>query len=413
MPPCRTNLSCFKETCLASEGQARIPSSRQVCVTRLPNTEGKSRRNFEYSLTSHVWGSPEYRNSQYGERPQKGDIFIVGDGCWRHAPDGTGFEWAKREKYDTIIDCIFDSLIFFRITEDPHPGNDMHWRDEIDENKIKYDFRFSIDPLCRVDNVPVSEIPESLRAPFSATLSRSSIPIGSTISDDDLEKVAVISGAGSWYNLSNLPADHTLDCSLPVHRTITYETGHPSNSTGSHEPSAGTKGSNNGSNKPWSNRKTRTTRQRDTLKRLATEQYAVDRAVEYYESHGWNVDIHGVPFDLLCTRDCEELRVEVKGTTQNANSVVITRNERSNAHDFRTDLFIVHSMTIDIIPGKTEIRTDKFGTPIMCPVYRGTSGIQKVIHNWVPDDSDLDPAQYDYTVPKDLWEDPVHGDTAL
>jgi hypothetical protein len=300
---------------LASEGHAGIPLSRQVCVTRLPNTEGKSRRNFEYSLTSHVWGSPEYRNSKYGARPQKGDIFIVGDGCWRPDPDGTGFEWAKREKGDTIADCIFASLIFFRITEDPHPGKTMHWQDEIDENKIKYDFRFSIDPLCRVDNVPVSEIPESLRAPFSATLSRSSIPISNTINDDDLEKIAIISGSGSWYNLSNLPADHTLDCSLPIHRQINYKTESLSNGTSAKNSSERKEHSNSKPNKPWSNRKTRTTRQRDTLKRLATEQYAVDRAVEYYKSHGWKVDIHGAPFDLLCTKVGEKLRVEVKGTT--------------------------------------------------------------------------------------------------
>lgn len=89
--------------------------------------------------------------------------------------------------------------------------------------------------------------------------------------------------------------------------------------------------------------------------------------------------------------------------------MIITRNERCNARKFQTDLFIVHSMTVDIIPGKTETRIDKFGTPIICPVYLGTAGTQKVIHNWVPDDSDLDPIQYDYTVPKDLWEDPVHG----
>lgn len=413
MPPCRTNLSCFKETCLASPGQIQNYSTPGVCVTIIPSADGPVRKNFEYSLLSGMWGSKKYRNSTYGTIPQKDDILLVGDRCWKPASTPRGYSWLRRDSKDDFDSFTFQSLLFFRILESPHKGDFPHWEDEKKAGDVIYDFRFEIEPLRRVENIPAADIPVSLKEPFAAMLSRSSIPVRKTLDTDEREQLGYIAGAKSWYDLTRLHQGTAVDCSLPRgDRPIYFDT----TNTGDHSGSsnAGSRSSTGHQTKEGQkNRKKQAARQHDTLKRLATEQYAVDRAEEYYKSHGWQVEIHGAPFDLLCTRDGDELRVEVKGTTTEADDVVITRNERLNARDHRTDLFVVHSIELEPVPGDIELRTDKFGATFDCQVYVGTAGIQKVIHNWVPDDGDLDPAQYDYTVPKHLWEDPVHGDTAL
>jgi hypothetical protein len=161
MPPCRTNLSCFKETCLAS----------------------------------------------------KQDILIVGKDCWAPTPTEKGFRWAGREKGGKLDDFTFDALIFFRVIEDPQPARSLHWDDEIKEGRLIYNDRFHIEPLCRVNHVAASTLPGNLAQVFDATVSNTS-PVTTTLSDSQLDNLADLAGEDRWIQLYNLPPDPTVDCSL-------------------------------------------------------------------------------------------------------------------------------------------------------------------------------------------------------
>ena len=68
--------------------------------------------------------------------------------------------------------------------------------------------------------------------------------------------------------------------------------------------------------------------------RLALERHSMDRATCYFANLGWRA-ITDVSknrcFDLLCQRDDDELRVEVKGTTSAGDRILLTRNEVTHA----------------------------------------------------------------------------------
>ena len=51
--------------------------------------------------------------------------------------------------------------------------------------------------------------------------------------------------------------------------------------------------------------------------------------------------------DRLAVKEDEELHVEVKGSTQTADNVELTRNEVLHAHEIRTDLYVVDCIDWD------------------------------------------------------------------
>jgi hypothetical protein len=84
--------------------------------------------------------------------------------------------------------------------------------------------------------------------------------------------------------------------------------------------------------------------------RKAIELAAIDKAEKHYRSLEWNVE--GVssnhPYDLRCTMPTEsELHVEVKGTTSDGSSVLLTPGEVKHNEQFpKAGLFILHSLNV-------------------------------------------------------------------
>lgn len=122
--------------------------------------------------------------------------------------------------------------------------------------------------------------------------------------------------------------------------------------------------------------------------RKAVEDFAMARAQEHFGAlYDTVTDTHDrEPFDLLCSnrRGGRELRVEVKGTTGDASTILVTRNEVNSARAHRTALFIVSGLTW----------ADKT-TAVLNP-----GGWKKdVIEPWSPADQDLEPTAYEWRNP--------------
>lgn len=82
--------------------------------------------------------------------------------------------------------------------------------------------------------------------------------------------------------------------------------------------------------------------------RRAVEAHAMAKATAHYEAAGYHVEdvSRGESYDLRCTRPGTELHVEVKGTTGNPDSVLITANEERHARKRfpDVDLFVVYGI---------------------------------------------------------------------
>jgi hypothetical protein len=119
-------------------------------------------------------------------------------------------------------------------------------------------------------------------------------------------------------------------------------------------------------------------REIDPKIRLAVETRAMRMAFGHYRAQGFDVeDTHaGFPFDLRCRRgDGLEVRVEVKGTRGDGESVVVTRGEVESAAgtDYRSDLFVLAAITV--------VKEDGIVT--------ASGGRAMVIEGWAPADDDL------------------------
>lgn len=120
----------------------------------------------------------------------------------------------------------------------------------------------------------------------------------------------------------------------------------------------------------------------------AVEKRAVSLAMEHYQQQGWSVEDVGVPgnpFDLLCERGNETLRVEVKGTSNQLGSVNVTAGEVASARDpvVQTDLIIVHGINVVSIDDELV----------------GEGGELRSLEPWIPAESDLTPTMFRYEVP--------------
>lgn len=136
-------------------------------------------------------------------------------------------------------------------------------------------------------------------------------------------------------------------------------------------------------------------RESDPRVKLAVERYAEDRAIKWLEGKGWVCERIGAwaPFDLRCTQGDRELHAEVKGTRGTGKVVKLTRNEvRHNQKpctwETKCDaqaLFVVSGITVtDLTPSGGEMG---YARP-----WKITGTVLR--------DGDLDPTEFDYTVPE-------------
>jgi Domain of unknown function (DUF3883) len=117
----------------------------------------------------------------------------------------------------------------------------------------------------------------------------------------------------------------------------------------------------------------------------AVERHAVERAVAYYEGRGFKVVEHGKPFDLEATKDGETIYVEVKGTTTDGRSVLLSRNEviHFQTHHPRTALYVVYGIQVK-------------GTP---DEPRAEAGTERLIEPWLLMDDRLTVMTWGYVLP--------------
>lgn len=122
--------------------------------------------------------------------------------------------------------------------------------------------------------------------------------------------------------------------------------------------------------------------------RKAVEEFAMARAMEHFKVLYDTVeDVHGrEPFDLLCSNlgARSALRVEVKGTTGDARTILVTSGEVNSARTHRTALYIASELTW----------ADK-AAALLSP----TGWRQDVIDRWAPTDHDLNPTAYEWRNP--------------
>lgn len=124
----------------------------------------------------------------------------------------------------------------------------------------------------------------------------------------------------------------------------------------------------------------------DPLRRKKIEMAAQDWLMGLFVHHGWAVtDTHiGRPYDAVATRGRDLVYLEAKGTTTDASTVIVTRNEVTWA--------VTH-------PGQcvlgiwSEIRFDALGD-VLPDIGRWE------IFDWQPEDHELSPIDYDWTVPQ-------------
>lgn len=122
--------------------------------------------------------------------------------------------------------------------------------------------------------------------------------------------------------------------------------------------------------------------------RKAVEDFAMARAMEHFKALYDTVeDVHAhEPFDLLCAKrgGRSALRVEVKGTTGDARTILVTSGEVNSARTHRTALFIASELTW----------ADKAAA-----LLNPTDWRQDVIDRWAPTDDDLNPIAFEWRNP--------------
>lgn len=117
--------------------------------------------------------------------------------------------------------------------------------------------------------------------------------------------------------------------------------------------------------------------------RKKIEEYSVSKAIQYFQKQGFSVKNVGSTksYDLDCFKDGDTLRVEVKGTQTDGNSIILTPNEVRNAKKHKTALYILHSINVNIFRKK----------------YKLSGGIDKIVNPWKIDkQGKLKPLSYMY-----------------
>jgi ribosomal protein L37AE/L43A len=122
--------------------------------------------------------------------------------------------------------------------------------------------------------------------------------------------------------------------------------------------------------------------------RRAVELRAMQLARELFEREGYEVDDRSAshPYDLLATRNAENRFIEVKGTTGEGRSVILTHGEVSHIRSNSDNSVIVIVSGINLIEKDGE--------------WVGTEGVYHRIDPWNMNDADLTPTQYRYEIRK-------------
>jgi hypothetical protein len=239
-----------------------------------------------------------------------------------------------------------------------YTGRSPHWPDEEAEHRVKYPKRFGIEPLVKLENVPLG--------PDGPLTEAGSDAIRRSGTDRGVGKL-VLMPALPLFDLAGIPVDPVAPEQAPLDKC------------------PGFTGEQVDSRKKPQRRRRGAGFISDPKKRKAVELHAEDLAVAHYENLGWHVERLGKPYDLRCTRGTEERHVEVKGTTGAPTSVELTINEVLHARDEANvvDLYVVSDIRIDP-------RTEPY-----------TAGGGTVSHftDWEPAEADLRPRKYEYRLP--------------
>ena len=145
---------------------------------------------------------------------------------------------------------------------------------------------------------------------------------------------------------------------------------------------AGAEPASNGAGDEWE-----APRERDPKRRKAIELRAMEEAKRHYREKGWSVeDVSAAEsYDLRCTRDGDELHVEVKGTTGAGAEVTLTANEVEHARRRRTALFVLAHIAVKQADG---------GEP------DASGGRPYVLDPWdIGEEGELQPSEYRYRLP--------------
>lgn len=120
--------------------------------------------------------------------------------------------------------------------------------------------------------------------------------------------------------------------------------------------------------------------------RRIVEQHAVAKARIFYEMRGYSVIEKGKPYDLLCEKLGEVIHVEVKGSRNVLDAIIVTTNEVGDARnsDWKSDLFLVDSIVLE--------PDDALG-------YKPSGGRSRRAEAWSPEDEHLTPIQFRYKLP--------------
>ena len=126
----------------------------------------------------------------------------------------------------------------------------------------------------------------------------------------------------------------------------------------------------------------------DSEIRKAIEAHAMQAAIEHYSALLYKVEDTSAnrPYDLVCTKNGQrERRVEVKGTRGQPNNVFVTIGEVKAVRNdgVSTDLFILYG----ILSERTVKGISAHG------------GQVHLLEDWSPNDADLEPTQFRYSVP--------------
>ncbi|WP_426497372.1 DUF3883 domain-containing protein [Streptomyces sp. D54] len=306
------------------------------------------RRNLRHGVETCTWGLPKW---QSGYRSQRPHFAVLATGA---APRTSRPKWLTQRI----------TLYLFEVRENFYEGKSLHWPDEQEEGAVKYPVRFGIAPLALMRDVPLGEDgPLPTAASDAIRLSGTRQGSGVLCEFDpqpllEMTDIGMNWAAGQSVPLGLAPGFGPENIDVPGRSATEQE----------NPPTASLRGAGFIS---------------DPAKRKAIEVYAENMAIAHYEELGWTVERLGKPYDLHCTRDGEERRVEVKGTTGSAAQVLLTSNEVDHARNpqHTVDLYVVG-----------DIRIEGEG-------HSASEG--RVLHfkDWVPAEEDLKPRSFEYRLP--------------
>ncbi|MFJ3755635.1 DUF3883 domain-containing protein [Streptomyces sp. NPDC090080] len=343
-----TNKDSRKEDVPAPpRGPSRTASFVMVHVGQSPGAQ----LNLRYGIETRSWGFPLWRPEYRTARPR---FAVLATGVGPRVP----LELWTTEKI---------TLYLFEVRENFYEAEAPHWPDEEAENAIKYPVRFGVEPLAVLQDVRLDENgPLGIASSDAIRVSGTQRGKGVLV---DVDPQPLLDAAGirvNWSEQQTVPlnqapgftAEQVKQPKSPKQRKSPKPPERPSGGAGFIS---------------------------DPRKRKAVELHAEDRAVAHYEAEGWVVERLGKPYDLHCTRNGEERRVEVKGTTGTATSVDLTINEVEHARDpqHTVDLFVVSDIKVDT-------RTDN---------YVASGGRLSHLRDWTPADEDLRPRSFEYRLP--------------